>query len=310
MIQVEHLTRTYGPLKAVDDVSFTIGPGEIVGLLGHNGAGKTTIMKMLTGFLEPTAGAIRIDGLDQATDLRGVQARIGYLPENCPVYPEMTVAGALRYHAGLHGVGGAELGPLLRLALARTGLTDKADQTIGTLSRGYRQRVGVARAILHRPKILILDEPTNGLDPTQIQHMRELIRELACEATLLISTHILQEVQAVCGRVLIIQHGCLALDARLAELAAARRLLVTVDDRDEAQAMLAELAGVTGVERLPAAPGRACFALAGTGFAEELAPAAAAAVARAGLSLYGLGPEARDLEKIFRDINLHDGREQ
>ena len=310
MIQVEHLTRTYGPLKAVDDVSFTIGPGEIVGLLGHNGAGKTTIMKMLTGFLEPTAGAIRIDGLDLATDLRGVQARIGYLPENCPVYPEMTVAGALRYHAGLHGVGGAELGPLLRLALARTGLTDKAGQTIATLSRGYRQRVGVARAILHRPKILILDEPTNGLDPTQIQHMRELIRELACEATLLISTHILQEVQAVCGRVLIIQHGCLALDARLAELAAARRLLVTVDDRDEAQAMLAELAGVTGVERLPAAPGRACFALAGTGFAEELAPAAAAAVARAGLSLYGLGPEARDLEKIFRDINLHDGREQ
>ena len=310
MIHVEHLTRTYGPLKAVDDVSFTIGPGEIVGLLGHNGAGKTTIMKMLTGFLEPTAGAIRIDGLDLATDLRGVQARIGYLPENCPVYPEMTVAGALRYHAGLHGVGGAELGPLLRLALARTGLTDKAGQSIATLSRGYRQRVGVARAILHRPKILILDEPTNGLDPTQIQHMRELIRELACEATLLISTHILQEVQAVCGRVLIIQHGCLALDARLAELAAARRLLVTVDDRDEAQAMLAELAGVTGVERLPAAPGRACFALAGTGFAEELAPAAAAAVARAGLSLYGLGPEARDLEKIFRDINLHDGREQ
>ena len=310
MIQVEHLTRTYGPLKAVDDVSFTIGPGEIVGLLGHNGAGKTTIMKMLTGFLEPTAGAIRIDGLDLATDLRGVQARIGYLPENCPVYPEMTVAGALLYHAGLHGVGGAELGPLLRSALARTGLTDKAGQSIATLSRGYRQRVGVARAILHRPKILILDEPTNGLDPTQIQHMRELIRELACEATLLISTHILQEVQAVCGRVLIIQHGCLALDARLAELAAARRLLVTVDDRDEAQAMLAELAGVTGVERLPAAPGRACFALAGTGFAEELAPAAAAAVARAGLSLYGLGPEARDLEKIFRDINLHDGREQ
>ena len=310
MIQVEHLTRTYGPLKAVDDVSFTIGPGEIVGLLGHNGAGKTTIMKMLTGFLEPTAGAIRIDGLDLATDLRGVQARIGYLPENCPVYPEMTVAGALRYHAGLHGVGGAELGPLLRLALARTGLTDKAGQSIATLSRGYRQRVGVARAILHRPKILILDEPTNGLDPTQIQHMRELIRELACEATLLISTHILQEVQAVCGRVLIIQHGCLALDARLAELAAARRLLVTVDDRDEAQAMLAELAGVTGVERLPAAPGRACFALAGTGFAEELAPAAAAAVARAGWSLYGLGPEARDLEKIFTDINLNGGREQ
>ena len=310
MIHVKHLTRTYGPLKAVDDVSFTIAPGEIVGLLGHNGAGKTTIMKMLTGFLEPTAGVIRIDGLDLATDRRPVQARIGYLPENCPVYPEMTVVGALSYHASLHGVSGAQLGPLLRSALARTGLTDKAGQSIATLSRGYRQRVGVARAILHRPKILILDEPTNGLDPTQIQHMRGLLRELAREAILLISTHILQEVQAVCDRVLIIQHGRKLLDARLADLGADRPLLVTVDDRDGAQALLAELAGVARVERLPADPGRACYALSGTRPAEDLAPVAAAAVARAGWNLYGLGPEARDLEKIFTDINLHGGREQ
>ena len=310
MIHVKHLTRTYGPLKAVDDVSFTIAPGEIVGLLGHNGAGKTTIMKMLTGFLEPTAGVIRIDGLDLATDRQAVQARIGYLPENCPVYPEMTVVGALSYHASLHGVSGAQLGPLLRSALARTGLTDKAGQSIATLSRGYRQRVGVARAILHRPKILILDEPTNGLDPTQIQHMRGLLRELAREATLLISTHILQEVQAVCDRVLIIQHGRKLLDARLADLGADRPLLVTVDDRDGAQALLAELAGVARVDRLPADPGRACYALTGTRPAEELAPVAAAAVARAGWNLYGLGPEARDLEKIFTDINLNGGREQ
>lgn len=310
MIHVEHLTRSYGPLKAVDDVSFTIGSGEIVGLLGHNGAGKTTILKMLTGFLEPTGGVIRIDGLDMAADRLAIQARIGYLPENCPVYPEMTVAGALGYHASLHGVRDADLGPMLREALARTGLTDKAGQDIATLSRGYRQRVGVARAILHRPKILILDEPTNGLDPTQIQHMRGLIRELAEEATLLISTHILQEVQAVCDRVLIIQHGRKALDARLADLGAHRRLLVTLDDRDGALVLLRQVDGVEQVEPQPAATGRACFALSGAQSAEALAPIAAAAVARAGWDLYGLVPEARNLEKIFSDINLHGGRKQ
>lgn len=310
MIHVEHLTRSYGPLKAVDDVSFTIGPGEIVGLLGHNGAGKTTILKMLTGFLEPTGGVIRIDGLDMAADRLAIQARIGYLPENCPVYPEMTVAGALGYHARLHEIRDADLGPMLREALARTGLTDKAGQDIATLSRGYRQRVGVARAILHRPKILILDEPTNGLDPTQIQHMRGLIRELAQEATLLISTHILQEVQAVCDRVLIIQHGRKALDARLADLGAHRRLLVTVDDRDGALDLLRQVDGVEQVEPQPAATSRACFALSGAQPAEALAPIAAAVVARAGWDLYGLVPEARNLEKIFNDINLHGGSEQ
>jgi len=138
MIHVAHLTRTYGPLKAVDDVFFTIGPGEIVGLLGHNGAGKTTIMKMLTGFLEPTGGTIHVDQLEMATDRRAIQSQIGYLPENCPVYPEMTVAGYLEYQATLHGVGDEKIGPLLRETLERTALLDKAGQIIGTLSRGYR----------------------------------------------------------------------------------------------------------------------------------------------------------------------------
>mgnify|MGYP000968912946 CR=1 FL=1 len=182
MIQVEHLTRSYGPLKAVDDVSFAIGDGEVVGLLGHNGAGKTTIMKMMTGFLEPTSGAIKVDQLEMAADRRAIQAMIGYLPENCPVYPEMTVAGYLEYIASLHGISAGQMGPMLVDVLERTSLMDKAGHLIGALSRGYRQRVGVAQAILHRPKIVILDEPTNGLDPTQIQHMRGLIRELAKES--------------------------------------------------------------------------------------------------------------------------------
>ncbi len=310
MIHVHNLTRTYGPQRAVDSVSFTIGPHEIVGLLGHNGAGKTTIMKMLTGFLEPTAGTITIDHLEMAVDRRAIQAMIGYLPENCPVYPEMTVVGYLEYLAALHGVQADRLGPLLRETLERTALMDKAGQMIGTLSRGYRQRVGVAQAILHRPRIIILDEPTNGLDPTQIQDMRSLIKDLAQEATLIISTHILQEVQAVCDRVIIIQHGRKALDASLAELGAGQRLLVTTENRDEAAALLQGLDPITGVDCLPADNGRACFALSGRQPAGELAPAVAAAVIGKGWKLYGLMPESRNLEKIFSEINTTAGSEQ
>lgn len=308
MIHVDHLTRTYGPHTAVDDVSFAIGAGEIVGLLGHNGAGKTTIMKMLTGFLEPTGGTIRINGLDMAVDRRAIQALIGYLPENCPVYPEMTVAGYLEYQATLHGVGTDRMGPLLRDTLLRTALTDKAGQRIATLSRGYRQRVGVAQAILHRPKILILDEPTNGLDPTQIQHMRGLLRDLARESTLLISTHILQEVQAVCDRVIIIQRGRKVLDARLADLSAGQRLLVTTDTG--ADELLAAMDGVATVETLSVEGGRSCYALSGEVSARELAAAVAATVVGQGRPLYGLAPEARNLEKIFSEINMTGGREQ
>ena len=192
MIEVEHLTRRYGETVAVDDVSFGIGRGEVVGLLGHNGAGKTTIMKMITGFLEPTAGKIRVDGKEIGCDTRQIQRRIGYLPENCPVWPEMTVIDYLDYQAALHGVAESERPAAIRCAIERTDLGPKASEVIATLSRGYRQRVGVAQAILHDPAILILDEPTNGLDPSQIQHMRTLIRELSETATLMVSTHILQ----------------------------------------------------------------------------------------------------------------------
>ncbi len=257
MIEIQGLSRSYGDLRAVDDVSFEIGRGEVVGLLGHNGAGKTTIMKMLTGFLEPDAGEIRIDGLDIATQRRAVQGRIGYLPENCPLYPEMTVIDYLDHQAALHGVGPDDRPAAIRGALERTELTAKATATIATLSRGYRQRVGVAQAILHGPAVLILDEPTNGLDPSQIQHMRDLIRDLAETATLIISTHILQEVEAVCDRVLILRAGRLALDQRLADLRAGSRLLLTLDRPPaEVGPLLAGLAGVGSVAG-PGHPGRA-----------------------------------------------------
>jgi ABC-2 type transport system ATP-binding protein len=207
-------------------------------------------------------------------------------------------------------VGSDRIGALLRETLERTALMDKAGQLIGTLSRGYRQRVGVAQAILHRPRIVILDEPTNGLDPTQIQHMRSLIKELSQEATLIISTHILQEVQAVCDRVIIIQHGRKALDARLADLSIGRRLLVTTEDREEAVPWFQRLEGVTRVDRLSAEDGWACFGLTGIPSARELAPMIASAVTGRGWNLYGLEPEARNLEKIFSEINMSAGREQ
>jgi len=303
MIEVRELSRSYGELRAVQAVSFDIGRGEIVGLLGHNGAGKTTIMKMLTGYLEPSSGRISIDGLDIAEQRREAQRRIGYLPENCPLYPEMRVLDYLDYQAALHGMPANRRDGAIRRAIDRTELGPKATATIGTLSRGYRQRVGVAQAILHEPAILILDEPTNGLDPSQIQHMRSLVRELSRDATLIISTHVLQEVEAVCSRVLIMRGGQLALDSALDAIGRPKRLLVTLDcSPEEARALLAGIEGVTAVDAWEE-DGHHCFALS----AEDpraLAPRVAKAMSAQPWDLYGLEPERRDLEDLFGAVTL------
>lgn len=298
MIQVDHLTRCYGPTTAVNDVSFRIEHGEVVGLLGHNAAGKTTIMKMLTGYLEPTAGSIHIDDLEMGRDTRAIQARIGYLPENCPVWPEMTVIDYLDYQAALHGVPEDQREQALASAIRRTELEDKATDTIETLSRGYRQRVGVAQALLHDPDVIILDEPTNGLDPNQIRHMRDLIQELARDATVVVSTHILQEVQAVCERVLILRAGELVVDSRLDELQQSSGLRVQVDG--EAGETLRQIDGVTTVEDQGAENGLHQYLLETRA---ETAPAVAETITRAGLRLYALHPRRRDLETLFAEIN-------
>ncbi|HMA30537.1 MAG TPA: ABC transporter ATP-binding protein [Casimicrobiaceae bacterium] len=298
MIQAEHLTRRYGNVTAVDDVSFRIERGEVVGLLGHNGAGKTTIMKMMTGFLEPSGGTVRIDDLELGRDTRAIQARIGYLPENCPVWPEMTVIDYLDYEATLHGVPEARRPRAIADAIQRTALAEKATAQITTLSRGYRQRVGVAQALLHAPDILILDEPTNGLDPTQIRHMRELIRELARSATVIVSTHILQEVQAVCERVLILRAGRLVVDARIDELARPAGLRVSVEG--DAREALRRIAGVRGVEEDAAEDGCRRYRLDAPA---DAAPAVAEALTRAGLRLHALHARRRDLETVFAEVN-------
>ena len=302
MIEVSHLTRRYGDLTAVDDVSFVIGRGEVVGLLGHNGAGKTTIMKMMTGFLEPSGGTIRIDRLEIGRDTPAIQTCLGYLPENCPVWPDMTVMDYLDYQAALHGVSPERRPRAIAQAIRRTALSEKAARPIHMLSRGYRQRVGVAQAILHEPDIIILDEPTNGLDPTQIRHMRELVRELATKATVIVSTHILQEVQAVCERVLILRAGRLVIDSRLEHLQLSHALLVTVEG--DARVTLEAVEGVAKVAELSIDESRRRYRLEAP---PTVAPLVAAALTQAGLGVHELKTERHDLETVFARVSEEAG---
>ena len=298
MILAQNLVRRYGSVTAVDDVSFNIGASQVVGLLGHNGSGKTTIMKMLAGFLEPTDGWIEIDGLKIADHPRAVQSRIGYLPENCPLWPDMSVMDYLDYQSCLHGVGVSDRDAAITRALERTGLQDRATKPNRALSRGFRQRVGVEQAILHQPKIVILDEPTNGLDPTQILQMRALIRDLASQATILISTHILQEVQAVCERVLILRNGELVMDALIGDLDDTRQLQLTVNE--DATSVLQSVEGVASIEQQSTDDGYFHYLLE---VSVDAAPEVAQAIHVAGLRLYRLQPATRNLETVFADVN-------
>lgn len=311
MISIHNLSKRYGDFNAVDDVSFHIGQGDIVGLLGHNGAGKTTIMKMITGFLEPDQGTITVAEQDISEQRTIIQSKIGYLPENCPVYLEMTVIDYLEYAAGLRGLSGQKSTDAVRYAIAKTELSEKATHFISTLSRGYRQRVGVAQAILCNPEVLILDEPTNGLDPSQIRHMRVLITELGKNTTIIISTHILQEVQATCDRVLIIRNGKLALDSTLENLNKGQRLLLTIDrGPEEAKSGLSAIHGVESVELISKRDGHCDYALSvnsdGTSDGLAKVPNIAKAIIAQGYSLFALHPEIRDLETVFNEINSTD----
>ena len=311
MISTDSLTRVYDDFVAVDKVSFTIGKGEIVGLLGHNGAGKTTIIKMLTGFLEPSSGTINIAGLDPEESMTEIHKKIGYLPENCPVYPEMRVIEYLDYAADLHGIAAEKRPAVLARTIGRTGLAEKALQPISTLSRGYRQRLGVAQAILHDPEILILDEPTNGLDPTQIMHMRQLIREMAGRATVIISTHILQEVQAICSRVIIIKNGRKALDADIEELQRGEGLRLATDtDQNILDTVLQKITDITGIREVDSADDihRYELTITDTGDHYRIAADVAEVLATAGLKIFELRRQQRTLETIFGEITTGKGR--
>jgi ABC-2 type transport system ATP-binding protein len=219
MIEVTGLVKTYGAIRAVDRVSFRVNRGEILGFLGPNGAGKSTTMKMLTGFIRPDSGTATLDGVDVTVDPVGVKSRIGYLPESAPAYPEMTVEEFLNFIAEVRGFRTADSRQTaVDRAVSLTHLSGVRKQTIETLSKGYKQRVGFAQALLHNPPALVLDEPTDGLDPNQKNEVRSLIKSLAAEKAVILSTHILEEVEALCTRVIIISSGRLVVDETPAQL--------------------------------------------------------------------------------------------
>jgi ABC-2 type transport system ATP-binding protein len=219
MIHVLNLSRSYGTFKAVDDVSFEVGKGQIVGLLGPNGAGKTTLMKMLTGYHFPATGSIQIAGFDLMDQTQQAQALIGYLPESSPVYPDLTVREYLEFMAGVRGIDPALRGAAIDRALERTDASAFVNKVASHLSKGQRQRVGLAQAILADPAILILDEPTSGLDPHQILEFRQLIQNIGREKTVILSTHIMQEVEAICERVLIMNRGKIVAEGKAVDIA-------------------------------------------------------------------------------------------
>ena len=228
MIQVSHLTKVYGRRTAVQDLSFTVEDGQICGLLGPNGAGKSTVMNILTGYIAPTSGSVSVEGHPLPEEAAAARACVGYLPETPPLYPDMTVAEYLRFAAELKGVRRAGRAEAVAAAARRTGVEDVLPRLIRSLSKGYRQRVGIAQALLSDPKVIILDEPTVGLDPAQVTGIRRLIQQLGHKHTVILSSHILSEVQAVCSRVLILSHGVLAADGTLEKLTAGGRSLEQV----------------------------------------------------------------------------------
>ncbi|RPD40649.1 gliding motility-associated ABC transporter ATP-binding subunit GldA [Chitinophaga barathri] len=251
-IKVSQLTKLYGEQKAVDGISFELRKGEIVGFLGPNGAGKSTTMKIITGYLPPTEGEAAVCGFDVLKSTMEVRRRVGYLPEANPLYPDMYIREFLEFSAGMHKLG-AQSGQLISDMIRRTGLTPEQHKKIGALSKGYKQRVGLAQALLHNPEVLILDEPTSGLDPNQLVEIRHLIRELGQDKTVMLSTHIMQEVEAMCSRVMIINKGKIIADDAISALrqGASGYIQVTFGEA----ATVEELEQLPGVTRAVAAEG-------------------------------------------------------
>lgn len=251
-VTVRHLTKDFGVLRAVDDLSFSVGGGEVVGFLGPNGAGKSTTMKMITGYLVPSAGEVEVCGMDLARQPLAVKAAIGYLPEGAPLYGDMTPRRFLDFVASVRGMEATDRRRRIDTVVDRMALRGVLDQSIDTLSKGFKRRVGLAQAILHDPPVLILDEPTDGLDPNQKHEVRELIRDIATDKAIVISTHILEEVEAICSRAVIIAGGRLLADGRPAELASRSQFhnaVVLVLPAGPAD-LYEQLAAVAGVQRL------------------------------------------------------------
>ena len=304
MIEITHLKKLFGELVAVDDISFKVVPGEILGFLGPNGAGKSTTMKVITGFLSPSSGSVSIWGSDIETDTLAAQKHIGYLPEGAPCYEEMTPRSFLRFIARIRGFSGDDVDSVVGRVVATLSLHSVIDQRIETLSKGFKRRVGLAQAILHDPEVLILDEPTDGLDPNQKHQVREMIRGLSKDKIVIISTHILEEVTAVCNRAVIIANGKIVADCTPEELEARSRyhqaITLNASSESDVQSIAEFLAGVEGVAEvevdglelvaIPQDPQNGLLAKVIEGVGSK------------GLAVSGLYQEKGRLDEVFRQI--------
>ena len=315
MIVADKLVKDFGAKRAVDDVSLTVQRGEVLGFLGPNGAGKSTSMKMLTGFLKPTSGAAQICGHDVASNAMAARRALGYLPEGAPLYPDMTPWGLLKFCAETRGVPGKDRTAKVADAIARTNLESVVTQSIDTLSKGFKRRVGLAQALLHDPEVLILDEPTDGLDPNQKHEVRELIRDISQNKAIIISTHILEEVEAICSRAVIIAAGKVIADGAPAELAERSALFNAVaiylskDKAAAGQAALEALDQVREVRAQALADGQAKLTAAPKD-GQMILNTVVGALADANVDVISVRPEATALEDLFRQLTTKGGREE
>jgi ABC-2 type transport system ATP-binding protein len=301
VIEVQGLTKYYGEHAAIRDLSFTIQKGEVIGFLGLNGAGKSTTLRVLGCVLLPTAGQVRIDGLDLGTEPHEVRKRIGFLPDLPPLYNEMTVGAYLAFVAQLRGVAPTDVEARVREAEEKTALLEMHDEIVGTLSHGFRQRVGLAQAMVHRPHLLILDEPTSGLDPVQIVEMRKLIRNLRGQHTILLSSHILSEISQTCDRLLVIHEGELVGQGSEAELSKGSEAAIEVEvvgGADKAKSALGAIDGVTSVE-VVRADGTSQLRVHAK---PELRPAVVRALVQANVDVLRVDRAASQLESIFLQL--------
>ncbi len=311
MIEVQNLTKTYGDVKAVDNVSFAVKKGEILGFLGPNGAGKTTTMRILTGYMPATSGTARVAGYDVFTDSLEVRRHIGYLPEAPPVYTDMTVGDYLEFVARIKNVAAEKIASRVSDAMEKTNITDKRDQLIKRLSRGYKQRVGLAQAVVHDPDVIILDEPTIGLDPKQIIEVRNLIKGLAGSHTIILSTHILPEVSMTCDRVVIINKGKIAAvdtpQNLTSQLEGGQK--IHIEAAAPAAALrdaLAQVPGATNVHVEPQPGGAAVSATVESSQGADVRSALAAKIIQSGWQLLELRGVSLSLEDIFLELTTDD----
>lgn len=302
MIETRNLTKHYGSLIAVDDISFRVAPGEVLGFLGPNGAGKSTTMKMLAGFLAVDGGSASICGLDIERQTQAAQRRIGYLPEGAPAYGEMTVREFLAFIANVRGLRGSTRAARMDEVVGRLQVQAVMEQTIDTLSKGFKRRVGLAQAILHDPDVLILDEPTDGLDPNQKHEVRNLINAMAPDKTIIVSTHILEEVHAVCTRAIIIANGRILADATPAELEARSRyhqaVSLTPANPGRAREALSRLTNAATIESDPQSGRITVFPRTGQAIFADVA----ALLDEQGIEVHELALEGGRLDEVFRTI--------